>query len=52
MEESLKNCAKDVLIDAVPAMAGSSKRRGIGRLLDVMLALAKVASSLSPPVFG
>jgi hypothetical protein len=55
IEEGLKNCAKEVLVDAVPSLAGSSgspnnsgngsgrERRGLGRLLDVTFAVLKVS---------
>lgn len=42
VEDSLKNCGKDVLVDATPALSASVDRRGLGRFLDVLFALAKV----------
>lgn len=42
MEDSLRNCGRDVLVDATPAQGASLGRRGLGRFLDVLFALAKV----------
>lgn len=67
IEEGLKNCAKEVLVDAVPSLAGSistgggggrsgadgtKERRGLGRLLDVLFAVLKVSLLDRSPSFG
>ncbi|KAM0748330.1 exocyst complex component, exo70 subunit [Meredithblackwellia eburnea MCA 4105] len=49
-EDSLKNCGKDVLVDATPSQAGES-RRGLGRFLDVLFAMAKSEFALLGTVF-
>lgn len=43
MEESLRQCAKDFLVDALSQQI-SGERRGLGRLLDVLFSMAKVRS--------
>ncbi|GAA5948482.1 hypothetical protein JCM3765_004898 [Sporobolomyces pararoseus] len=65
IEEGLKNCAKEVLVDAVPSLAGSStspsgsggdgsgrERRGLGRLLDVTFAVLKSEYAVLGTVFS
>ncbi|KAI5475476.1 exocyst complex component, exo70 subunit [Pseudohyphozyma bogoriensis] len=52
VEESLKNCGKEVLVDATPAASAAPGRRGLGRFLDVLLALAKSEHSLLNTVFS
>jgi hypothetical protein len=47
VEDSLKNCGKDVLVDATPALSASLERRGLGRFLDVFFSLAKVRGNRS-----
>ncbi|BGP00109.1 Exocyst complex component, exo70 subunit [Rhodotorula toruloides ATCC 204091] len=73
IEESLRNCTKEVLVDATPEMVsltpkigtdadsakgagasarGAADRRGLGRVLDVLLALAKSEHALLGTVFA
>ncbi|GAA6006931.1 hypothetical protein JCM11491_001445 [Sporobolomyces phaffii] len=61
IEEGLKNCAKEVLVDAVPSLAGSSsasaggngkERRSLGRLLDVLFAVLKSEYAVLGTVFS
>lgn len=50
MEESLRQCAKDFLVDALSQQI-SGERRGLGRLLDVLFSMAKAEYSLLIAVF-
>ncbi|GAA5872370.1 hypothetical protein JCM16303_004495 [Sporobolomyces ruberrimus] len=64
IEEGLKHCAKEVLVDAVPSLAGASpassgggngsgkERRGLGRLLDVFFAVLKSEYAVLGTVFA
>lgn len=51
IEDSLKQAAKDVLIDATPALSASADRRGLGRFVDVLFALCKYEHALLGTVF-
>lgn len=42
MEDSVKKCSKEVLVDALGDV--TAERRGLGRLLDVLIAMAQVSS--------
>ncbi|KAL8280895.1 hypothetical protein RQP46_006574 [Phenoliferia psychrophenolica] len=52
VEESLKNCGKEVLVDAVPSQQADG-RRGLGRLIDVLLTPAatrkEIYAAILPP---
>lgn len=45
VEDGLKNCGKDVLVDATPTLSAAMERRGLGRFLDVLFSLAKVSTA-------
>ncbi|KAK4700095.1 RNA-binding protein NOB1, partial [Phenoliferia sp. Uapishka_3] len=51
VEDSLKNCGKEVLVDATPSTTPDT-RRGLGRFLDVLFALAKSEHALLATVFS
>lgn len=51
IEDSVKQAAKDVLIDATPTLSASPDRRGLGRFLDVLFALCKYEHALLGTVF-
>ncbi|KAK4057193.1 exocyst complex component exo70 [Microbotryomycetes sp. JL221] len=52
VEEALRNCGKEVLLDASPSLSASPDRRGLGRFLDVLLSLAKSELALLGTIFS
>lgn len=46
VEDALRNCGSEILIDATADLSASAGRRGLGRFLDVLFSLAKVCRSM------